>query len=152
MWDEEKCNLNISIQHLDVCTVHFEQFIFQTNKCKNMFINNILYNVSNPTERTRLSISSKNSVIDVVNQSKYFIMMEVCLLNLLKLAHFLCAWAIHKRELPPSSDIQKQNNESAFSFVSNSTNQSIWQPYNAAPLYIPSLAQCAHTVRRQNDI
>ena len=100
-------------------------FFFQTIKCKNIFINNNLYNVTTLTERTRLSISSKNSTIDVINQSKYLIVMEVSLLNMLKLAHILCAWATHKRELPPSSVTQKQSNQSGLSFVSISINQSI---------------------------
>jgi len=63
--------------------------------------------------RTMLPHSSKNSVIDV-NQSKYLIVVEVSLLNLLKMTHILCAWAVHKRELPPISDKQKQSNQSAF--------------------------------------
>jgi hypothetical protein len=84
--------------------------------------------------RSRLSNSSKNSGIDV-NQSQYFTVMEVSLLNVLKHVHILCAWAILKRELPPSFDTQKQSNESALCFVSNSINQQV-QPYNAAPLDI----------------
>jgi len=43
-----------------------------------------------PIAGTRLSNSAKNSGI-YVNQSKYLIVMEVSLLNLLKLDHILCA-------------------------------------------------------------
>jgi hypothetical protein len=88
---KKKVNLGTSIQYSYVCTAHFVQFIFQIIKCKNIFIDNIIHNVSNPTERTRLSICSKNSIIDVINQPKYFIVIEVSLLSLLKLANILCA-------------------------------------------------------------
>jgi hypothetical protein len=108
------------------------------------------WNINVPDCKSRLSNSSKNSGIDV-NQSQYFTVMEVSLLNLLKLVHNLCAWAVLKRELPPSSDKQKRNNQSALCFVSNSINQQ-GQPYIAAPLDIHSLAQCAATVRRLSDI